>query len=410
MEFRNAEPSDTQALAALWTQAFPGRRTLADRLRQLETGIPYGGIESAWIAEERGRMVGAFRAYRLVEHMAGAMLPMLGLAAVATAADARRRGVGRALCRHALRIGRERGDVLSVLYPFRPAFYHALGWGTVGELHAYRFATDALPDHPEAAGVRPAGAGDRDAIAACYARVAARSNGPIRRDAGAWTHHLGGRGVYAFVFEDSEVTGYALVHFGRARAPGGATLRVRELVAEDEAARRGLLGWIAAQRDQFHVVRYDARPDERLDLLLSEPRPPRPRPVRPLWYPVARRIRGPMLRVLDVPAALAAERRWGGPPGVALTLEIEVHDDEVPENRGPWEVTIEDDRARVHPRRRSGYDARLAIGAPAFAQVYAGELDPSTAARLGLATIEGAADALDRAFRPGSPFWLLDEF
>lgn len=410
MEFRRAERTDVQRLAALWTQAFPGDRTESDRVRQLETGVPYGGLESAWIAEERGRVVGAYRAYAMKEYIGGAALPMLGLAAVATAPDARRRGVGRRLCLHAIRVGRERGDVVSVLYPFRPAFYHALGWGATGELHAYRFAPGALPDRVEAAGVRPAGPGDRDAIAACYARVAAWSNGPIERGPGAWSYHLDARGVYAFVFEDGSIRGYALVHFGRARTPGAAALRVRELVAEDDEARRGLLGWIAAQRDQFRLVRYDARPDERLDLILGDPRPPHYRPPRPLWFPTATRIRGPMLRILDVPAALAARPRWGAAPGFGLNLEIEVYDDAVPENRGPWELSVEEHGARVHPRRTGGYDARIALGAPAFAQLYAGELTPTAAARLGLARIEGAADALDRAFRLDQPFWLLDEF
>src|SRR5690606_39293364 len=100
----------------------------------VETGIPYGGIETAVVAEEHGRIIGAFRAYRMSEHLGGTTVPMLGLAAVATAPEARRRGVGRALCREAIRLGRERGDVVSVLFPARPAFYRALGWGLVGEL------------------------------------------------------------------------------------------------------------------------------------------------------------------------------------------------------------------------------------------------------------------------------------
>ncbi len=411
MEFRRAEDTDTRSLAELWTQAFPGRRTVADRIRQLETGIPYGGLGSAVVATERGRLVGAFRAYRMSEYLGGTTVPMLGLAAVAVAPEARRRGVGRALCREAIRVGRARGDVVSVLYPARPAFYRALGWGLVGELHAYRIATGALPDYEEAAGVRSAGPDDRGAIEACYARVAARSNGPIERAPGAWAHHLGAPGVYAFVYEEGGVRGYALVHFGAALVPGAGELRVRELVAEDEAAWRGLLGWIAAQRDTFAVVRYDARPQERLDLAVSEPRAPGAGPVRPLWIPTARRIRGPMLRVLDVPAALAARRWWGSRRGIGLTVEVEVHDAEVPENRGPWEVVLDEDGAHVHPRRAGGgYDARLELDAATFSQVYAGELEPTVAARLGRARIDGAADALDRVFAPDSPFWLLDEF
>ncbi len=409
MKMRQAERSDIRTLATLWTQAFPDRRTVSDRVRQLEAGVPYGGIETAWIAEEAGQILGAFRAYRFTEYVAGATLPMLGLAAVATAPGARRRGVGRALCRHAIRVGRERGDVVSVLYPFRPAFYRAVGWGLVGELHTYRFVPDALPVYDEVAGVRPAGPNDRDAIIACYARVAARSNGPVAREARVWPQHLDAEGIYAFVFADGEVQGYVLVHFGRSRRPGGGTLQVRELIAENETARRGLLGWIATQRDQFAVVRYDARPSERLELILSDQRPPGFKTARALWYATAIRIRGPMLRVLDVPAALAA-RSWRS-AGSGTALSIEVIDDEVPDNHGPWTLTIEDGGAEVRAQRSGDVvAARLVVDAPTFAQLYTGELNPGDAARLGLARVEGDVEALDRAFRVDESFWLLDEF
>ncbi len=410
MELRPAERADVRPLATLWTQAFPDARTVGDRMRQIEAGLPFGGIESAWVAEDEGRILGAFRAYRFEEHIGGAVLPMLGLAAVATSPTARRRGVGRALCRHAMRVGRERGDIVSVLYPFRPDFYRTLGWGLVGEMHAHRFAPAALPLHDEAAAVRPADPDDRNAIASCYARVAERSNGPIVRDARAWSHRLDVPGTYPFVFDDGGVRGYAIVRFGRGIRPGDGKLHVLELVAEDEEARRGLFGWLASQRDQFGEIRYDALPTERLDLILSDPRPPRFRPARSLWYPTARRIRGPMLRVLDVPAALEARPHWGDVLGIGLTLEIEVLDDDIPGNRGPWALSVEEHGARVHSGPASGWDARLVVDAATFAQLYAGELSPSTAVRLGLARAEGAVAALDRIFHLREPFWLLDEF
>lgn len=69
MKMRQAERSDIRTLATLWTQAFPDRRTVSDRVRQLEAGVPYGGIETAWIAEEAGQILGAFRAYRFTEYV-----------------------------------------------------------------------------------------------------------------------------------------------------------------------------------------------------------------------------------------------------------------------------------------------------------------------------------------------------
>ena len=104
-------------------------------MRHLETGGVFGGIESAWISERAGRIAGAFRAYALTQHMHGTAFRMMGLASVAGDDTARRRGGGRELCEHAIHVARDRGDVLSMLYPFRPSFYQALGWGMTGELH-----------------------------------------------------------------------------------------------------------------------------------------------------------------------------------------------------------------------------------------------------------------------------------
>jgi len=409
MELRKAESADLQPLAELWALSFPSDRPVADRIRQLETGVPYGGIESAWLIEERGRLLGGFRASRFIQHMGGARLPMLGLAAVATAPDARRRGVGRHLCLGALRIGRDRGDVVSVLFPFRPAYYRDLGWGFAGSLDSHRFPPSALAATPPTRAVRMAEPEDWEAIAACYARVLARSHGPIERDDAIWACHRGSARVRAVVFEAATVNGYALIRFGSGRSPGSGTLTILELVTESDDAYRALLGWIAAQRDQVAVVRYDAKPAERFDLRLSEPRPPGSRPSRGLWFPTARRLRGPMLRVLDVPTALAARRMWG-PVRPGLRLAIEVVDGELPENRGPWELTTGEDGVRVRSHEGGTLDASLATDASTFAQIYAGEVTPSAAVRLGTARTDDREGIFDRLFQLDGDFWLLDEF
>lgn len=411
MQFRSADESDLYPLARLWAQSFPGERTVADRVAQLEAGIPYGGIGSAWIAEERGRLMGAFKAYRLREHLAGALVPMLGLAAVATSPTARRRGVGRALCEQALRVGRERGDLVSVLYPFRPSFYRAFGWGRAGELHTYRFSPRALPVYEESAAVRTAESDDLGAVAACYARVAARSNGLIERDRGVWAYHFDRTAVYPFIYDGNGVSGYVLARFAPGGAPEGGILTILELVAEDDDAYLGLLGWIASQGDQFREVRYDARPDEHFGLRLSDPRPPGFQPARNLWYPTSRRIQGPMLRIVDLPALLETRTHWGGEGGNAFTCVLEIEDRELPENRGPWTLTLEAGRAHVRPGGDTrAADAALATDAATFAEIFTGTVAPTIAAWLGLVRLQGAGRALDRIFAPERPFWLLDEF
>lgn len=410
MPFRKAEPSDVLPLAELWTMAFPGRKTVADRLLQLETGIPYGGLEVAWVEEEARELLGAFRAYRFTEVIARAELPMMGLGSVAVAPTARRRGIARRLCMEAIRLARERGDVISVLYPFKPSFYQALGWGAAGELRVHIFRPEHLPDYSGGSRVRRAATTDERAVADCYARVARASNGLVLRERGAWTHLLQEPGNHLFVLpDDGGVGGYAVVRFRSGRRPEAGTLLLRELVAGDEEARRALLSWVRAQRDQWSRVRYDAPPDSAFDRRLLDPRPPGFAHPRPLWHPVARVLQGPMLRILDVEAALGAPRGWGGHEPADGTLVVDLVDDLIPENAGPWSLEIGGGKGAVRPGSGKA-TARLFTDAATLASIYAGELAPSVAARLGLARVEGEGHFADRVFRTEERFRLLDTF
>lgn len=437
-----AQPSDTREVAELWCHAFPGRRTIEDRIAMLEGGGRYGGLETVLVMRDAaGSLAGASKIYRMESRIAGAALPMMGLAAVAVAPSYRRRGLGARLCLEAMDVARQRGDVLSVLYPFRPDYYQRLGWGLVGELHDYRFETAALPRYEEARHVRPAeGESDGEEIAACYARVAARSNGPITRDRRVWAYRLAGQElgvrpltpdaaratpradarVRAVVFDDHGVTGYALLRGLSRRAGGERSLEIRELLAESERAYRGLLGHVATLSDRWPRARHFARPEERFGDRLRDPRPPGRPTARSLYFPTARIVRGPMLRVLDVAAALRA-RPWFDAGGArAGSVSIRVHDAQRPENEGPWLVRLNGAgggvveagvEAGLGGRRETGDpDIELSTDASTFGRIFAGDISASEAARIGRAAIEGDASLIDGAFATSERFWLLDEF
>jgi predicted acetyltransferase len=402
---RHAEHSDIRDLASLWARAFPGERTVEQRVRHLETGGVFGGIETIWLTERGGRIAGAFRGYALTQHIHGTAFRMMGLAAVAVDETARRRGVGRELCEHAIRIARDRGDVLSMLYPFRPAFYQGLGWGMTGELHAHRFRPESLGEVGRGAIVTRAGPDDSGAIAGCYDRVAGEMNGMIARTPRIWRSHLEGDSTHTYITGGSSVRGYVIVRFGRSSAPDDKPLFIREIVAEDHDAYDALLGWISAQRDAWRLVHYDASPDERFTHRLAEPRTPGFHPARFLWAPVARIIRGPMMRMVDVRAALEKRVRWG--PAAPLGFGLHLIDEQVPENEGPFEVEYDGSRVAV---KRGNARPQLRMPVAAFAQVFAGELSVREALNLGLAECDGDASAVDVLFRVESCFRLLDEF
>ncbi len=438
---RPARTDDIRTIAELWCQAFPSARTVRDRSRMMETGGPYGGLETVLAGEADGRVVAACKIYRLTQYFTGRPLPMMGLAAVAVDPDQRRRGVGADLCTAALRAARARGDLLSVLYPFRPDYYERLGWGLVGGLHDHRFTTGSLHRYREADKVRVASlATEAQHVMACYHRVAAGSHGPIQRDATAWRYRFAGEDLavrpldenalerldrdhrrLVLVYEDTTIAGYALLRLSRDGEHDGSSLIVRELVAESEAGLRGVLGFLATRSDRWPVARYLARPEERFEDRLVNPTRVGSRPGPGLLFTTARIKRGPMLRLVDVPGALRA-RRWFDGPSVAASgarqehaaamLRIEVRDHEIPENCGPWAVRIGggDGAARVEPATDHHADASI-VGDPAvMARLFGGDISISDAARLGLCQATGKLELADRAFATRETFWLPDQF
>jgi predicted acetyltransferase len=439
LDIRYARAEEVRAIAELWCLAFPSRRTAEERSAMLRSGGRYGGLETTLVAHMDSRLVAACKVYRLTQYIAAVGMPAMGLAAVAVLPDARRQGVGARLCTAAMSAALERGDLISTLYPFRPDYYERLGWGLVGELHEYRLRSAALPAYEQYRFVRnvrsPA---DAEAIAACYGRVAARSNGPIQRDARVWAYRLAGEDLgvrpvspavatvtpadksrnRVVLYDRDGVTGYALLR--QVTGAGPTRVSVRELIAETEDAYRGILGYLARQSEVWPLVRHAARVEERFGDRLTDPRPPGAGRARSLYFPTARIIRGPMVRILDVAGALAARRYFTTDPVGTLrraTIEVRVDDAQIPGNRGPWLLRTDAGKVRVTGTggpgvdgNGAGADATLQTDATTLARVFAGDVPPTDVPRLGGGQVDGDLRLLDSAFATAERAWLLDEF
>jgi predicted acetyltransferase len=80
------------------------------------------------VAEVDGASVADASAIPMRQNVRGVVYQMAGVAGVATLPQARRRGYARALVTEILGLMRDRGHVVSALYPFRPSFYGRLGY------------------------------------------------------------------------------------------------------------------------------------------------------------------------------------------------------------------------------------------------------------------------------------------
>ncbi len=202
-------------------------------------------------------------------------VPTAGIAGITVPAEHRGGGYLRPLFETLLGAARERGALLSGLYPTSSGIYRSLGYAPVAHLDDVAVPTHLLTVRGDAAPVRRASPEDLPAIAAAYATWARQHRGPLTRDgisfpdpAKAFTD--GTTGVTLAESSPGQVTGYAAWDRG-AGYGAGAVLTVRELVALDRPALVGLLRALGsfASVTPTTVIR-TSTPDDWTGLLRSD--------------------------------------------------------------------------------------------------------------------------------------------
>lgn len=382
MLLRQLGPDDLAARHALSSLAFGGDPAAAAEPPPAGDGL--GAFD------ERGRLVAQALVRPYDQRWCGRLVPMAGVADVAVHPDARGQGLVGRLLAELMGRARERGQLVSVLYPTAPRIYRRLGWEIVGSLHTTRLPLHALAV-PPAAGttVRTADTADGATIAELYDAVASTGSGLLARSGpsfpagptGALTHDV------VSLAEDANGRALAYVSYSRGRGyRGGGPLRLGELISTDRAGTAALLGSLAGWDSVADHVLWRGSTDD-LALHLPGSLPP-PEAVQP-W----------MLRVLDPAGAVAAR---GFLPGLAVAASFALegrHGDPV-----GWRLEVSDGRAALEPD--PARDLPL-LSARGFALLYSGVATDGRLVRGGL--LDRPVPGLAAAFS-GPPPTLLDYF
>jgi predicted N-acetyltransferase YhbS len=128
-------------LQAYAFEASPKRPERIDAFRRY---LPYGAANRTLVVEEGGETVATASAIPMRQNLRGVVLPMAGVAGVATHPLARRRGHVRALLHRLLDEMHDEGYALSALYPFRASFYERFGYVGLPKPRTVTFAVADL--------------------------------------------------------------------------------------------------------------------------------------------------------------------------------------------------------------------------------------------------------------------------
>ncbi len=257
--------------------------------------------------------------------------------------------------------------------------------------------------------------GDEDeaAMRAVYREAAQRlQTGQLDRTERTWRQSWRRDDLAAVLYwgESGEAEGYAIVRYRADLPVGRRFIEVEERVWLTLGAQRGIYAWLSTLGDQWREIVYRAHPEEHFGDQLNEPRLPLlSAPSWGLWFPSATLLRGPMFRILDVKAAL--ERRNLMVGDHELTLRLDVIDLQVPENRGPWRVLMDQGRMEVEPYTGVEVDAEVRLPVDTLSRIYIGAVALWQATAGGEAVVDqpGVIAAVDRAFTVPKP-WTFDRF
>ncbi|KTG28426.1 GNAT family N-acetyltransferase [Haloferax profundi] len=277
--------------------------------------------------------------YDYVARVRGEWHPLPGISAVASPPEARRQGHIATMLDQLLVEFRDSGRYLSALWPFKYEFYRRFGWATTNN-----YARTSVPPEeltavsPEASGefVR-LDADDWPRLDAVYTESATEDLA-LDRTEGWWRHRVfrsWDQDPYVYGWErDGDLRGYVVY-----RVKGdwdSRTMHVDELAGVDDEGRR-------------HLLRFLRDHDSQVDEVVVERAHERTRLIDDLTDPRAATVEikpGPMVRIVDVPAALEAVSFSTDADGEFV---LDVTDDRCPWNDETFRVVVSDSDASVEP-------------------------------------------------------------
>jgi len=346
-------------------------------------------------AERDGLPVGTATSYSQTMWVRGRPIPCQGVAYVGTIKTHRRSGgVASAIMNEVLRKGRERGQVVSALMPFRASFYEHFGYGLIERRATWTIPLSVMPSGTSE-GFRVIQGAD-PARVRCRQRMVEAGQCDIERSAGAWafwTPQEGG-GYVVGDWQAGEMASW--LSWSQQKLNGKDILVVEDSAYESLEAFRRALCFLGTLRDQYWGATLTVAADFPLNRLLKESQVPH----RPVNHDVAevKSFTRMQVRVLDHLALLNGMRVPAELRGQAV-VGVQECDGSV----SRFKIDFENGRASAS---LTSVAADLECSDVNWAPLVLGDMAASRAASLGLVRIQrpDAVALLDGFARGPAPF------
>lgn len=356
------------------------------------------GHEHLRVVRDGERAVASLLQIPMGAYFGGRSVPLLGVAGVAVAPEARGQGNAAFLMKSFVQSAAAEGWALAGLYASTHSLYRKFGYEHAGHRFQYTVPLVRIDvDEPRGDGWTVAALGDADEpeVRACYTSFASCYEGTLDRGPYIWARLRKFRDdtYQGFGVRDRGGTllGYVFLNQQRNSATGRHDVLLTDFVFVDAGAGRRLWGFLRDFASMGENLTFYGGPTHPALQLLKQQR--HTVHLRDDW----------LIRVVSVKRALEAR---GYSPAIRAELHLDVSDDVVDANAGRFVVSVMDGRASVEP----GGKGSLRVTTRGLATMYSGFNTARQARLLGLVDGDDSAlEGADSVFARSTP-WMSDMY
>lgn len=310
-------------------------------------------VARGYVAESNSGIEGIYSLLPMTCTRGEATLPCGAIAGVAVDPLSRRTGVGSRMMRDCVRLQREEGFPISALYPYREPFYRKAGYQTCGVRYRITCPAERLPKVEHGLPVRRIGHEEFAQLDLAFESFARKRSGLNIRTPVYWGSVLNER--QAIYVAGDPVEAYAVIEH---RTDFWVEQEVREFVWATPCGYETMLR-VFSQASINKTAMVWHEPSDSPYLISYLDQGAKVESNRPIMY-----------RITDVPASLRLLRTQG-----SGQFCIQISDDVIPENRGPWRVRFSEAGVEVERCDQAGVDCSIQqftagyLGSPSWADM-----------------------------------------
>ena len=399
VEYRPLNKNEHGLFFQLANYAFTPEKGNSAVQKQEEEVEIYGELKGVFAGD---RLVTTYQLLPLECKVRGQWFQLGGIGDVVSPPENRRKGYIGQMLTFSLQEMRERGMLLSALWPFSYPFYRKYGWEAVSAFKQYTLKPDLLQSSDQIRGefVRLT-ADNFSQLDKIYQLHHSHYDLELKRDTSWWERIIeqNKKGEkYVYLWEEAgEARGYIIYSIKVVNKGGDdKELLVREMAAADYTAYRQLLRFLYYHDSQVKTITWSAPLNDPLGKILPSP-----------WIDQHQYKAGAMFRIVDV------EGIFNGityPAGPELILYFTINDSIAPWNNGNYRLEVRGGKGRCS-KVVSVVTIDFTIDINRLAPVIIGFMTPYEAEQLGyLTTRNGEISEKLQALLPGRDTYFYEFF